>query len=66
MHLLQQAGAHIEHCPIPALDEVHRLGEQHGTITAAEAYRWHQAIVEDRMLRSLISVCWSVFSVAAP
>ena len=44
--LLQQAGVHIERRSIPALDEVQRLGEQHGTITAAEAYRWHQTIVD--------------------
>lgn len=43
---LRQAGAHVEHRLIPALDEVQRLGEHHGTITAAEAYRWHQAIVD--------------------
>jgi len=48
-HLLQrlrQAGARIEHRAIPAFDEVQRLAERHGTITAAEAYRFHQAIVD--------------------
>jgi aspartyl-tRNA(Asn)/glutamyl-tRNA(Gln) amidotransferase subunit A len=43
---LQREGARIEHLEIPAMDELQKLTEMHGTITAAEGYRWHQAIVD--------------------
>lgn len=43
---LGKAGVHIEQSEVPVFDELQRLTERHGTITAAEAYQWHQEIVD--------------------
>lgn len=43
---LKKAGVTIEQRQMPVLDELQRLTELHGTITAAEAYQWHKEIVD--------------------
>jgi aspartyl-tRNA(Asn)/glutamyl-tRNA(Gln) amidotransferase subunit A len=43
---LADAGVAIERRAVPELDEVARLARDHGTITAAEAYRFHRALVD--------------------
>lgn len=43
---LESAGVRVEQREMPVLDEFQRLTERHGTITAAEAYQWHQEIVD--------------------
>ena len=43
---LRAAGAHIAHRHIAAFDELATLTARHGTIAAAEAYFFHQALVD--------------------
>jgi aspartyl-tRNA(Asn)/glutamyl-tRNA(Gln) amidotransferase subunit A len=43
---LRLAGARIAYRHIPAFDELATLTARHGTIAAAEAYAWHQALVD--------------------
>jgi aspartyl-tRNA(Asn)/glutamyl-tRNA(Gln) amidotransferase subunit A len=43
---LKKAGVNIEQREMPVLDELQRLTELHGNITAAEAYQWHKEIVD--------------------
>jgi aspartyl-tRNA(Asn)/glutamyl-tRNA(Gln) amidotransferase subunit A len=43
---LRAAGAHIVHRHIAAFDELAALTARHGTIAAAEAYFFHQALVD--------------------
>jgi aspartyl-tRNA(Asn)/glutamyl-tRNA(Gln) amidotransferase subunit A len=43
---LRAAGAHITHRHIAAFDELATLTARHGTIAAAEAYFFHQALVD--------------------
>jgi aspartyl-tRNA(Asn)/glutamyl-tRNA(Gln) amidotransferase subunit A len=43
---LRLAGARIAYRNIPAFDELATLTARHGTIAAAEAYAWHQALVD--------------------
>jgi aspartyl-tRNA(Asn)/glutamyl-tRNA(Gln) amidotransferase subunit A len=56
---LQKAGVRMEHREIPALDAFQKLSANHGTITAAEGYHWHQHIVDgpdaQRMDRRVLS-----------
>ena len=46
LQCLKKAGVNIEQRELPVLDELQRLTELHGTITAAEAYQWHKEIVD--------------------
>ncbi|MEZ5864892.1 MAG: amidase [Geminicoccaceae bacterium] len=43
---LAKSGAQIESRPVPVLDEVMRVTAEHGTLTAAEAYTVHKALVD--------------------
>jgi aspartyl-tRNA(Asn)/glutamyl-tRNA(Gln) amidotransferase subunit A len=43
---LEKSGARLVEKTIPLLDEIHRLTQEHGTITAAEAYFRHRELVE--------------------
>ncbi len=43
---LRLAGAQVHYSHIPAFDELATLTAGHGTIAAAEAYAWHQALVD--------------------
>ncbi len=56
---LAKAGARIESRPVPVLDEVMRVTAEHGTLTAAEAYTVHQALVDgpeaERIDRRVVS-----------
>lgn len=56
---LAKAGARIESRPVPVLDAVMRLTAEHGTLTAAEAYTVHKALVDgpkaERIDRRVVS-----------
>jgi aspartyl-tRNA(Asn)/glutamyl-tRNA(Gln) amidotransferase subunit A len=46
LHALAQAGVHIERRTLPELDEVQRITQAHGSLTAAEGYRRHRMVME--------------------
>jgi aspartyl-tRNA(Asn)/glutamyl-tRNA(Gln) amidotransferase subunit A len=56
---LAKSGAQIESRPVPVLDEVMRVTAERGTLTAAEAYTVHKALVEgpevERIDRRVVS-----------
>lgn len=50
---LREAGAQIRFEAFPAFDEFTALTARHGTIAAAEAYVWHQALVDGPLAASI-------------